>query len=481
MRREELDTFTDVTYQEWEKMPDKANSIQYIISRYKSSHDFTRGLEANSYFDSDNPAIMGKAILRSDVLKTSNPETGEVKRVLSNKEIPGYRLTSNFLKLFVIQQNQFLLGNGVTCKDAETKKALGPRFDTGLQELGERALLHGVSYGYWNMNHLEVIHAVKDQLSGCVTLLDDMSGEPRVAIQFWQLDVDKPMGVRLFEEDGVTIFRYVDGKMEIVSEKRPYKLQVTKDISGERITGGENYSKLPVVPLYANPEKKSELTLAIKSKIDMYDKIFSDFGDNLERANDVYWVLNNFGGGTDQVLEMLDTINKIKTIINQSDGTGGTSQAHLETVQVPYEARKVALELLSRNLYNDFMAMDMHELTGTTLTNVAIKTATANMHLKADRFEWQAFDFVQRVLELLGMETEEISFKRRTISDTNEVVNNLYVMRNDLDRRTALEINPYIDNDRIETIMKNREQEEATEVQAVEPNKPRVNYKVEEN
>lgn len=62
---------------------------------------------------------------------------------------------------------------------------------------------------------------------------------------------------------------------------------------------------LPVFPLYANNERESELTEPIRRKIDAYDNILSDLGNNLDRANEVYWVLNNFGGQTQQALEVL--------------------------------------------------------------------------------------------------------------------------------------------------------------------------------
>ena len=65
--------------------------------------------------------------------------------------------------------------------------------------MGERALVDGVCWGFWNQDHLEVIPAVSDANSGFVALYDEMSSLPRIGIQFWQLSSDKPAYMRLFE------------------------------------------------------------------------------------------------------------------------------------------------------------------------------------------------------------------------------------------------------------------------------------------
>ena len=48
------------------------------------------------------------------------------------------------------------------------------------------------SYGYWNLDHLELIAAAKDANSGCVALLDELTGAVGAAIQLWQLSTDQP-------------------------------------------------------------------------------------------------------------------------------------------------------------------------------------------------------------------------------------------------------------------------------------------------
>lgn len=462
--------FTEVTYQDWLRASDRAGMMIDVIGKYKSSDDFHRAMEADDYFHAQNRAVGKKVVLKPTTIETQSMDYNGVvtKKSLRQQEIAGNRIYSNFLFRFVVQQNQYLLGNGVTLESEAQKKRLGPGFDRAMQQMGEKALLHGVCWGYWNHDHIEVIPAETDKLSGSVALLDERTGEPGALIQFWQLSTDRPMYVRVFEPDGISEYRTEGENTTEVMAKRPYKRSVATDAAGSFVRGEENYGRLPIVPLYASDTKTSEFTGAIKSKIDLYDRIFSDFGDNLDRANDVYWVLNNFGGSFDEVSEMIAQIERLRAVVNISDGTGSGSTAEPRTFEVPYAARQTALQLLEKALYQDFMAMSMDELTGGSLTNVAIETAMTNLNLKADRFEWQAFGFVQHVLELIGVETEKISFHRQAISNKSEIVQDIAVMRDYIDVETALKLNPYILQEDIPKIMDNLDAERVSGMPTVE-------------
>lgn len=465
--------FTEYTYQDWEQTPDwkRPELIRKIIGSYKASHDFTYALTALEYFKGENPVVCSKVILRNGVYTMdSTDDTGHkvTRTVKREKAIVGARLPASFLFRFVTQQNQFLLGNGVTLESDKVKQRLGVGFDKTMEQIGERALLGGVSWGFWNVDHLEAIDAARDWFSGFVALLDEATSAPMVGVQFWQLSDKRPMHVRLFEVDGMTMYRMEGEELKETEAKRPYAISVSRDAAGEMVTGYSNYSALPVVPLYANVEHRSELTTAIKAKIDAYDRISSDFVDNLDKANDIYWVLNNWGGTLSDMQKMLEMIRETGIIANQSDGMGSSSTAQPHAFQVPYEARQTALQILEKELYKDYMAVNMDEITGGSLTNVAIRTATANLNLKADRYEWQVFAFVQKVLALLGINTEKIRFKRQNIANETETIQNIVAMRSDIDHETALKLNPYIMPEEIDTIMDNVAAEQLSGLPSVE-------------
>lgn len=453
--------FTDYTYQDWEQSTDRLSLIVDIINAYKTSTEFQLALKAQRYFNADNDAVDRKKLLKPQQFETTVKDRGHTRTKTDVRvvEIEGNRVYSRFFYRVITQENQHLLGNGVTIGDVGDmtgdviKKRLGAGFDTTLQQIGEKALIHGVCWGYWNHDHIEAIEAAKDVNSGFVALLDEETSAPRVGIQFWRLSEKRPMYVRLFEEDGLTMYRSSDEKLVEYKAKRPYVLTVSRDAAGEQIIGMTNYVSLPLVPLYANPEKRSEFGNAIMSKIDAYDRISSDFVDNLDRTNDIYWVLNNFGGNTAEVAEMIEQIDRLRMVINISDGMGGGSTAQPHTIEVPWKARETALALLEASIYKDMMALSLDEVTGGSLTNVAIKAALTNLNLKVDRYEWQVYAFVQGVLRLLGIETEVIGFVRQGLVNQSEVVQDINLMRDYIDDETALRLCPYINEDEIPEIM----------------------------
>jgi hypothetical protein len=170
----------------------------------------------------------------------------------------------------------------------------------------------------------------------------------------------------------------------------------------------------------------------------------------------VYWVLNNFGGSIDEVAEVLEQINKLKAVVSVGDGSSSGSSAEPRTIDVPYEARKTALQLLEAAIYKDSMSLSLEEITGGSLTNVAIRAATTNLNLKCDRYEWQCFAFVQQILRLIGIETEAISFVRQALVNQTETISDINLMLEYIDHQTALELNPLIMPDQIEQIMERK-------------------------
>ncbi len=439
---------TPITYQTYLSSPDKGKCLLQAIRAYRVSPFFRDGLQASAYFRGENPAIAQKTVLRASKVETTDA-SGRRRVRTRMKDVVGSRVYSGFFGRFVTQQAQYLLGNGVTLGDPGLKARLGADFDLTLARMGEKALQHGVCWGYWNTDHLEIVEAVRDPCSGFFPLIDEVSGEARMGVQFWQLEARSPLCVRLFEPQGVSMWREEKGQLVPAGDFRPYRLIRRESVLGTELVA-EAVRALPLVPFWANEERRSELTPAIRSKIDCYDRILSDFADNLDRANDVYWVLNNFGGTLDDIAEVLETIQRLKAVTSISDGAGGASTAEPHTISVPYEARQAALKLLEKALYQDYMALNMEELTGGSLTNVAIRAACASLDLKANRFEWQAYAFVRGILALLDADTEAVRFTRQTIADESEIIRNIQVMRPDIDRATALRLNPYLQPEEVD-------------------------------
>lgn len=116
-----------------------------------------------------------------------------------------HKIASGFFPRFVNQQNQFLLGNGVTLTDANNKEKLGAGFDRRLQKLGHAAIVGGVAFGFWNLDHLDVFRVTE-----FVPLYDENNGALMAGIRFWQVAKDKPLRATLYELDGYTDYIQTD-------------------------------------------------------------------------------------------------------------------------------------------------------------------------------------------------------------------------------------------------------------------------------
>lgn len=378
---------------------------------------------------------------------------------LSGQAVPdnysaNYKLASNFFNRFVTQENQYLLGNGVTLEDSKHKEALGQDFDNKLQRMGRNALVQGVSFGLWNLDHLDVF-----KLTEFVPLYDEETGALMAGIRFWQIDADKPLRAVLYETDGYTDYiRPKNDDMQIKREKQPYKLIRQKsEACAEEVLRGENYPGFPVVPMWGNPHHQSEL-VGLRQSIDAYDLIKSGFANDLDDAATIYWIINNAGGMDD--LDMAQFLERLKTVkaaaLNADDGV--SAEAH--TIEVPYESRVAYLQRLESDMYKDYQALDVTNLVGGEKTTVEIKAAYQPLDNKADQFEYCVLDFLQRLFEIVGID-DNPAFQRNQIANLSEQTQMVLMAAEYLDEEMLLKKLPWLTAEEIEDMQKRKAADDA--------------------
>ena len=365
---------------------------------------------------------------------------------VDDKWSANYKLASNFFARFVTQETQFLLGNGVTWGNPSTKEKLGDDFDTQLQKAGRAALIGAVSFGFWNMNHLQVF-----KVTEFAPLYDEENGAMRAGVRFWQVSDDKPLRATLYEEDGYTDYIWTKGQGSVLKEKRTYIEKTrTTPADGTVIYGGMNYPSFPIVPLWGNPHHQSEI-LGIRASIDAYDIVKSGFADDLDSAQ-VYWILHNTGGMDDvdlqQFIERLHIVHAATV-----DDTAGTAvDAH--TVDVPSESREKLLDRLSKDLYKDYMALDVDNIAAGAATATQIRAAYEPMNSKADEFEYCVIEFIQGILAVAGL-SDEPTFQRSYLINRQEEVQALTMAAQFLPEEYVTEklLTILGDGDRVEEVL----------------------------
>lgn len=363
------------------------------------------------------------AAVADDYSKHKNTTITNYRKLLytiSGRAVPdnwsaNYKIPSNFFNRFITQQVQFLLGNGVTWENDGTAERLGDDFDTKLQKAGKEALKCGVSFGFYNLDHVEVFSVLE-----FAPLYDEENGALMAGVRFWQIDGSKPLRATLYEVDGYTDYKWEKGKGEIIKDKRPYKVTVSfSDVDGITIYDGENYPTFPIVPLWANPAKQSEI-IGLREQIDAYDLIKSGFANDLDDVSQIYWTISNAGGMDD--IDLAQFVQRMKTVKAASVQDGEQVQAH--SIDIPYGAREAILDRLRKDMYRDYMALDTDEISGGAVTATQIRAAYEPMNAKADEFEYLVIDFVQGILSIAGIE-DNPTFTRSYLVNQSEEISNL--------------------------------------------------------
>ena len=435
--------------------------------------------------DHKSSEIVRWARIGDDYDKQQNTTIMRYRKLLytmSGQVIPdsfsaNHKLPSNYYNKFNVQENQYLLGNGVNFNEKSTKDKLGTKkkaFDTQLQKLGKKALTHSVAYGFWNFDHIDIFDVFE-----FVPLLDEEDGSIKAGIRFWQIDDNKPLRVTLYELDGYTeyIRRKKDKNLEVYKEKRAYVLKVRySEADGKEIYDGENYSGFPIVPLWGNQDHVIKIR-AWQPKIDCYDLIESGFANDVDDASLIYWTITNSGGMDD--IDLAKFIQHMKTVKAAvvSDAEGG-AKAESHTVDVPSEARETYLSRLESDLYKDAMALDTDAIAKGNTVATAIKAAYEPLNNKTDDYEYCVIEFIQSILELAGIE-DDPEFKRSMLINQTEETNMVLAAAQYLDEETILKHLPFISVDEVDDILNKKTVEEAGRFEN-EPSEDDVNIEGEE-
>ena len=446
------------TFQDFQAATDKIKFLQTAIEQYRTSDDYKFALVADEYFTQRNTAILESVKRLYNMTGSSVPDF-----TASNIQI-----CSNFLHRLITQRLTYSLGNGVSfASDSEraksndlsepkdtTKDILGQEFDTFVFQTAKYALIHGVSYGFWNNDHGHVF-----PMTEFMPLLDEYDGTLKAGARFWSLDWDrKPVTVVLYEEDGYTIYRTKNKKtglnLEELETKRAY-IQIVRrnDADGDTVVGETNYSSLPIVPFWGS-STHTPVLFGIKSMIDAYDLINSGLCNDVNDCAQIYWIIGNASGMTaNDLSKFRDQLKFMHIAVVDTDNSSVTPY----TQEVPVVSRQACLAELRSQIYEAFGALDVHTVAAGA-TNDHIDAAYQPMDEEADDFEYQIIVFIKQILSLIGID-DTPEFKRNRISNQMEQVQMVMMEAQYLDDETVLSKLPNIYSEEIPDIIARKNME----------------------
>lgn len=439
------------TYQDLESVglieAERMKFITDAVREHKASEAYKVARDAEAYYAKRNVTI---------------EKFQKVLRTVTGQSVPdlfsaNYKLKTGFFRRFVLQQTQYVLSNGVTFEKDETAEKLGADFESKLSTLAKKAIVDGVSFGFWNYDHLEVFcFADTPNDPGFVPLYDEETGLLRAGIRYSATDATERYA--LYELDGYTEYiKLKDEDIKLYKEKKPYVESVKRtEIGGVEEVQGSNYPGFPIIPIYANDLRQSEI-IGIREDIDCYDFIKSGMANQIDAASEIYWILQGTGGMDDVDLQrFIERMRTIKAINLEPDMS---AEAH--TLDIPVDAREKLLDRLRSDMYEDFMLLDIEKALSGNITATGIRLAYQAQDDKCGDFEYHIREFIAKLFDLLGIE-DVPSFKWNRIANQTEETNMVLSAANYLDDETILKHLPWIDTEEVEEIMARRTEAEVS-------------------
>ncbi len=394
------------TYQDLLQVADtddaRMDFVKRCINQHKSSNLYKTAAIATEYDKRQNKTI-------TDYQKLLYDMTG---KAIPDNYSANFKMASGFFNLFITQENQYLLGNGVTWTEESTKEKLGKNFDTDLQKLGHKALVGGVAFGFWNYDHLDTFSVLE-----FAPIYDEENGALMAGVRFWQVSPEKPLRATFYEIDGYTdyIYNTKEDSSKVLHEKQKYILKIrTSEADGLEIYDGENYPSFPIVPLWANEQRQSEI-VGLREQIDCYDLIKSGYANTVDDGSLIYWTLQNAGGMGDE--DLASFIQKMKTLHATTLDDGVSAESH--QLEAPYQSREALLATLRSDLFENAKALDTKNIANGAITATQIKASYENLNLKTNQFEFCVIDFINDILNLAGIE-DNPTFTRSVIVNNQE-------------------------------------------------------------
>lgn len=408
-----------------------------IEERLKKLPEFKYGEE---YYKSQNTAIMAR---KKQVYVDG-------KGALDNPLAANHRLASGHFKKIVDQKVLYLLQNGIIFSDDQDSEELDDYFETSFDEMlidaGIEASKKSESwlYAYKDEGNTKFTFIPPEQI---VPIYNDM-GQLVMVIRHYKVP-GKSIRIEFDEEE---IRRYEkddkpNSKWKLVEQGGHFTEQPVFDGQPAGDPVQKKWTGIPFFPLYNNQDRTSDLQ-PIKSMIDTYDIINSDFANNIDDMQDAFYTLKGYNGDPDDLAAFMRQLKQVKAVPIDQDG-----ELKAEQLQIPTEARSVFLKLLKSDIYEFAMAVDLKSVSGGSITNVHIKAMFADLDLKTGLFENEVRRFVTKIIDFINENegtqySTDFNFDRSMIVNRQEEIDGLTKLIGTLSYKTVRKLLPYeIDED----------------------------------
>lgn len=337
--------------------------------------------------------------------------------LVEDKTRSNVKISHPFFTELVDQEVQYVLSgkNGfVFSDDPQLQDKLNEYFNDNEQfkmELNEHltgVVVKGFNHMYAYKNEEGKTQFESADSLGVIELKAKDTSDHKDYVIYWYIEyVGKHQytKVQVWDEAQTTYFSKMDNGVYELDKTEPInpRPHIIYHIEGDERTYYDSYGFIPFFRM-DNCKKRFSGLKPIKELIDDYDLMSCGLSNNLQDASEYLVVVKGFQGN-----DMEELMQNIKTKKHLGvDENGGVDY---KTVDVPYEARKIKLELDEKNIYRFGMGFNSAQLGDGNVTNVVIKSRYALLDIKANKLEINLRDFLSKLVKVV---LDEINQENKT-------------------------------------------------------------------
>lgn len=383
------------------------------------------------------------------------------------------RIPRNFHGLIVNQKAAYAFTTpptfdiGSSKANAEILKALGDEYRKECMELCVNAANAGVAWvHYWTNEFNEFEWAVidskqivpvwnksaKQKLIGVLrvyTQIDETDGKNYTIYEYWN-------------KEECQVYRRLQSDLNYdnLTDYAIFENPTTGELVSEYSHGME---EIPFIPFFNNNIKSSDLD-NIKPLIDVYDKVFSGFINDLEDVQELIFVLSGYGG-TD-LNGFLQDLKKYKVIKMDAEEGAGVSTLNIE---IPIEARNSVLDATRKAIFEQGQGFDPRPENFGNQSGEALKFMYSLLEMKTGlmetEFQLGFAKLVRAICNFKNIKCDNIvqTWTRTCIKNEQEQATICKDSVGIISQKTILKNHPFVEDVEAELKQLKKENEEKTQ------------------
>lgn len=395
-------------------------------------------------------------------------------KLVEDKTRSNIKISHPFLTELIDQATQYILSGkeGIIKSDIpELQTELDAYFNENedftaeLSEVLTGCQAKGFEYMYAYRDEEGKIAFQCAESVGVIEVEARFASDNKPHIIYWyvdRIDKDKKKVKKIMDFDSENTYYYVQIENNNIEPDNWFNGKNVKPHTVYKEEGKDAiyYEGFGFIPFFRLDNNKKQLSClkTVKPLIDDYDLMACGLSNNIQDASEYVVVVSGFQGND---MEELMTNIKTKKHIGVDEGGG----VEFKTVDIPYEARKVKLELDEKNIYRFGFGLNMEGLKDTTATtNIAIKAMYALLDLKCSKLIIKLKQFLRKIIKVVldeinkangtdyQMKDVYFTFEPEVMSNAQEnaQIELVEAQRRQAEINTLLALATYLDN---ETLM----------------------------